>query len=106
MEDIHIQRVELFIFSQIFDRQIPALESGALVRRRFLRSQETSKWSSTILLVRGRDLEGARRCRTFALGQERSTIQIPTSRVHVAFQRSERCTRFSAQKGCFSIIDF
>src|SRR6266446_7465977 len=55
MEDIHIQRVKLFIFSQIFDRQIPALESSALVRRRFLGSQETSKWSSTILLVRGRE---------------------------------------------------
>ena len=45
MEDIHIQRVQLFIFSQIFDRKIPALESGALVRRRLLRSQETSNKS-------------------------------------------------------------
>jgi len=28
MEDIHIQRVKLFIFSQIFNRKIPALKSG------------------------------------------------------------------------------
>jgi len=40
-----IQSVKLSIFSKIFDRKIPALESGALVRRRLLRSQETSNKS-------------------------------------------------------------
>src|SRR5712692_557263 len=45
MGDILRQRVKLFVFSQIFDRKISALESSALVRRRLfrlLRSQETS----------------------------------------------------------------
>jgi len=36
MGGILIQRVKLFIFSWIFDRGIPALESGRLVRRRLL----------------------------------------------------------------------